>query len=43
VNIPVTKTPPTGQAVPVNVEVQPVPGETKTDNNKLAASVIFTR
>jgi hypothetical protein len=43
VNIPVTKTPPTGQAVPVNVEVQPVPGENKTDNNKLAASVIFTR
>ncbi len=42
VNIPVKKTPPTGQAVPVSVEVQPVPGEKKTDNNKLSASVIFT-
>jgi hypothetical protein len=42
VNIPVKKTPPTGQAVPVNVEVTPVPGEKKTDNNKLSASVIFT-
>jgi hypothetical protein len=42
VNIPVKKTPPTGQAVPVNVEVEAVPGEKKTDNNKLAASVIFT-
>jgi hypothetical protein len=42
VNIPVKKTPPTGQAVPVQIEVQPVPGEKKTDNNKLGASVIFT-
>jgi hypothetical protein len=42
VNIPVKKTPPTGQAVPVNVEVEAVPGEKKTDNNKSSASVIFT-
>jgi hypothetical protein len=42
VNIPVKKTPPTGQAVPVTVEVEAVPGEKKTDNNKLSASVIFT-
>jgi hypothetical protein len=42
VNVPVRKTPPTGQAVPVTVEVEAVPGEKKTDNNKLAGSVIFT-
>jgi hypothetical protein len=42
VSIPVKKTPPTGQAVPVTVEVQPVPGEKKTDNNKQTFSVIFT-
>jgi hypothetical protein len=35
--------PPTGQSVPVVVEVEPVPGEEKTDNNRLTASVIFTR
>jgi hypothetical protein len=43
VSVPVKKTPPTGQAVPVTVEVQPVPGEKKTDNNKQTFSVIFTR
>ena len=42
VNIPVKKKPPTGQAVPVQVEVEPVPGEKKTDNNKQSSSVIFT-
>lgn len=35
--------PPTGQNVPVTVEVEPVPGEKKTDNNKLSGSAIFTR
>jgi hypothetical protein len=29
--------------VPVKVEVKPVPGEQKTDNNTLTATVIFTR
>src|SRR4051812_28901305 len=43
VSIPVKKTPPTGQAVPITVEVQPVPGEKKTDNNKQTYSAIFTR
>jgi hypothetical protein len=42
VDIPVKKTPPTGQAVPVQIEVTPVPGEKKTDNNKQSSSVIFT-
>src|SRR3954452_6669721 len=42
VSIPVKKTPPTGQAVPVQIEVDAVPGEKKTDNNKQTTSVIFT-
>ena len=28
---------------PIKVEVEPVPGEQKTDNNTLESSVIFTR
>jgi hypothetical protein len=43
VSIPVDEQPPTGQSVPVVVEVEKVPGEEKTDNNRLTASVIFTR
>lgn len=43
VSIPLPKAPPTGQAVPTTVEVRPVPGEKKTDNNKQTYSVIFTR
>jgi hypothetical protein len=43
VTIPLDKTPPTGQNVPVTVEVEPVPGEQKTDNNTLECQVIFTR
>lgn len=43
VTIPLTKQPPTGQNVPITVEVQPVPGEEKTDNNSLTTTVIFTR
>jgi hypothetical protein len=34
--------PPTGENVPVNVEVEPVPGEEKTDNNSADFTVIFT-
>jgi hypothetical protein len=43
VTIPLTRQPPTGQTVPIRVEVEPVPGEEKTDNNSQESSVIFTR
>jgi hypothetical protein len=43
VTIPLAEEPPTGQNVPITVEVQPVPGEEKTDNNVQEFSVIFTR
>ena len=43
VTIPLADQPPTGQNVPITVEVEPVPGEQKTDNNTLESSVIFTR
>jgi hypothetical protein len=43
VEIPVTERPPTGQNVPISVDVEPVPGEKKTDNNKGSFSAIFTR
>jgi len=43
VTIPLTEQPPTGQSVPITVEVEPVPGEEKTDNNIQEFSVIFTR
>jgi hypothetical protein len=43
VTIPLSRQPPTGQSVPITVEVEPVPGEEKTDNNTQESSVIFTR
>jgi CARDB protein len=43
VSIPVNEQPPTGQSVPVVVEVEKVSGEEKTDNNRLTGSAIFTR
>ena len=43
VTVPLSGRPPTGQNVPVEVEVERVPGEQKTDNNKQTYSVIFTR
>jgi hypothetical protein len=43
VTIPMNEQPPTGQSVSVAVAVEKVAGEEKTDNNKLTASVIFTR
>jgi hypothetical protein len=43
VEMPVAERPPTGQNVPVTVEIEPVPGEKKTDNNKGSYSVIFTQ
>ena len=42
VTIPLDEQPPTGQNVPISVDVKPVPGEQKTDNNKQEFSVIFT-
>jgi hypothetical protein len=43
VTIPLSEQPPTGQNVPIAVEVAPVPGEEMTDNNIQEFSVIFTR
>jgi hypothetical protein len=43
VTIPLAEQPPTGQNVPITVEVEPVPGEEETDNNSQEFSVIFTR
>jgi hypothetical protein len=42
VSIPLDERPPTGQNVQIRVEVEPVPGEEKTDNNAQTYSVIFT-
>lgn len=42
VEIPLTDQPPTGQNVPITVEIAPVPGEEKTDNNAGEYVVIFT-
>ena len=43
VTIPLTEQPPTGQNVPISVEVEAVPGEEMTDNNVQEFSAIFTR
>jgi hypothetical protein len=43
VSIPLTSQPPTGQNVPIAVNVKAVPGESVTDNNKGEFTVIFTR
>jgi hypothetical protein len=43
VTIPLDQQPPTGQNVPITVEVEPVAGEEKTDNNTQESTVIFTR
>ena len=43
VTVTIGEQPPTGQSVPVVVEIERVPGEEKTDNNRLRASAIFTR
>jgi hypothetical protein len=42
VSIPLDEAPPTGENVPVEVEVEPVPGEEMTDNNTGTFTVIFT-
>jgi hypothetical protein len=43
VTIPLNGQPPTGQNVPIKVEVKPVAGEKVTDNNEADFTVIFTR
>ena len=43
VNIALDEQPPTGQNLPITVEVVPVPGEKKTDNNKQTFSAVFTK
>lgn len=43
VEIPIADQPPTGQNVPVAIDVAKVPGEEKLDNNKATYSAIFTR
>ncbi len=42
-SIPLSSQPPTGQNVPITVNVKAVPGEQVTDNNKADFTVIFTR
>ncbi|MEA2444329.1 MAG: hypothetical protein QOJ12_1621 [Thermoleophilales bacterium] len=43
VNVPLSSTPPTGQPVTISIEVLPVPGEKKTDNNKATFQAVFTK
>ena len=43
VSIPLAAAPPTGRPVTIKVEVKPVPGEKKVDNNKQSFPAIFTR
>ena len=43
VNVPLASTPPTGQPVTIQVEIVPVPGEKKTDNNKASFPAVFTK
>jgi hypothetical protein len=42
VTLPLEERPPTGESVPITVEIEPVPGEEKTDNNVGEFSAIFT-
>lgn len=43
VQIPLGEEPPTGQNVPIKIEIEGVPGEEKTDNNQGEFTAIFTR
>ena len=43
VSIPLAAAPPTGRPVTIKVEVKPVPGEKKVDNNRQSFPAIFTR
>ncbi|HYJ00260.1 MAG TPA: hypothetical protein VEX36_11385 [Thermoleophilaceae bacterium] len=42
VDVPIDEQPPTGQNIPISVEIEAVPGEEKTDNNVGDFSAIFT-
>jgi hypothetical protein len=42
VTLPLAERPPTGEQIPIAVEIEPVPGEEKTDNNVGEFSAIFT-
>jgi hypothetical protein len=43
VNVPLAETPPIGESVDITVQVEPVPGEEKTDNNEATFTAIFSR
>ena len=43
VNVPLAETPPIGEPVDINVRIEPVPGEEKTDNNEATFIAIFSR
>ncbi|HEX8067318.1 MAG TPA: hypothetical protein VF520_12435 [Thermoleophilaceae bacterium] len=43
VSVPLAATPITGRPVTIKVEVKPVPGEKKTDNNRASYRAVFTR
>ena len=43
VSIPLAAAPPAGRPVTIKVEVKPVPGEKKVDNNRQSFPAIFTR
>jgi hypothetical protein len=43
VTIPLGRAPPIGTPTSLRVQVVPVPGETKTDNNRQSYAVLFTR
>jgi hypothetical protein len=42
VSIPLAQRPPTGRAVTIQVEIQPVPGEKKVDNNRGRFPAVFS-
>ena len=42
VTVPLSESPPTGEQTPIQVEIEPVGGEEKTDNNVGEFSAIFT-
>ena len=43
VNVPLAETPPIGEPVDINVQIEPVAGEEKTDNNEAGFTAIFSR
>jgi hypothetical protein len=43
VNVPLAETPPIGEPVDITVQIAPVPGEEKTDNNEATFTAIFSR